>query len=57
MAADSRAVAGTFFYPGRYKKKKESRYMANNKYDKYFLKDPWGVLHPGTDPKAPVYIG
>lgn len=31
--------------------------MANNKYDKYFLKDPWGVLHPGTDPKAPAYIG
>jgi hypothetical protein len=27
------------------------------KYDKYFLKEPWGINHPGTPPDAPVYIG
>jgi hypothetical protein len=27
------------------------------KYDKYFLKEPWGIIHPGTPPDAPVYIG
>jgi hypothetical protein len=31
--------------------------MASKKYGKYFLKEPWGIIHPGTDPKAPVYIG
>ena len=31
--------------------------MAKGKYDKYFLKEPWGVIHPGTPPDAPVYIG
>ena len=31
--------------------------MADTKYDKYFLKEPWGVNHPGSDPDAPVYIG
>ncbi len=37
-------------------KKKEIK-MAKGKYDKYFLKEPWGVIHPGTPPDAPVYIG
>ena len=31
--------------------------MANGKYDKYFLKEPWGIIHPWADPDAPVYIG
>ena len=31
--------------------------MAKGKYDKYFLKEPWGVTFPGTPPDAPVYIG
>jgi hypothetical protein len=31
--------------------------MAKTKYGKYFLKEPWGIIHPGTDPHAPVYIG
>ena len=31
--------------------------MAKGKYDKYFLKEPWGVIHPGTPPYAPVYLG
>ena len=31
--------------------------MAEGKYGKYFLKEPWGIIHPGTPPDAPVYIG
>ena len=31
--------------------------MAGTKYDKYFLKEPWGIIHQGTDPDAPEYIG
>jgi hypothetical protein len=31
--------------------------MAETKYRKYFLKEPWGTIRPGTDPQAPVYIG
>ncbi len=31
--------------------------MAEKKYEKYFLKEPWGIIHPGTPPDAPVYIG
>jgi len=31
--------------------------MSEGKYDKYFLKEPWGVDLPGTPPDAPVYIG
>jgi len=31
--------------------------MAKGKFDKYFLKEPWGIIHPGTPPDAPVYIG
>jgi hypothetical protein len=31
--------------------------MAQGKYDKYFLKEPWGIPLPGADPQAPVYIG
>ena len=31
--------------------------MAKTKYDQYFLKEPWGIIHPGTDPQAPEYIG
>ena len=31
--------------------------MAKTKYGKYFLKEPWGTVHPGTPPDAPVYIG
>jgi len=31
--------------------------MAESKYNQYFLKEPWGIIHPGTDPGAPVYIG
>jgi hypothetical protein len=31
--------------------------MSENKYGKYFLKEPWGIIHPGTPPDAPVYIG
>jgi hypothetical protein len=27
------------------------------KYEKYFLKEPWGIDHPGTPPDAPLYIG
>ncbi|MCX7912356.1 MAG: hypothetical protein N2506_05290 [Dehalococcoidales bacterium] len=27
------------------------------KYEKYFLREPWGIIHPGTPPDAPVYIG
>jgi hypothetical protein len=27
------------------------------KYDKYYKTEPWGVIHPGTPPDAPVYIG
>ena len=31
--------------------------MADLKYEKYFLREPWGIIHPGTPPDAPVYIG
>lgn len=31
--------------------------MAKGKYDKYFLTEPWGIIHPGTPADAPVYIG
>jgi len=31
--------------------------VADLKYEKYFLKEPWGIIHPGTPPDAPVYIG
>ena len=31
--------------------------MAKAKYEKYFLKEPWGIIHPGSDPNAPAYIG
>ena len=31
--------------------------MTDTKYGKYFLREPWGIIHPGTDPQAPVYIG
>ena len=31
--------------------------MTERKYEKYFLKEPWGIIHPGTPPDAPVYIG
>ena len=33
--------------------------MAKGKYDKYFLKEPWGIKLPAADPNphAPVYIG
>jgi hypothetical protein len=31
--------------------------MADTKYGKYFLKEPWGVIHPGTPTDAPPYIG
>jgi hypothetical protein len=31
--------------------------MAQGKYDKYFLKEPWGINLPEADPQAPVYIG
>ena len=31
--------------------------MAESKYDRYFLKKPWGIIHPGSDPDAPAYIG
>ena len=31
--------------------------MAERKYEKYFLKEPWGINHPGTPPDAPAYIG
>jgi hypothetical protein len=31
--------------------------MSDNRYGKYFLKEPWGIIHPGTPPDAPVYIG
>jgi hypothetical protein len=31
--------------------------MAKGKWDKYILKEPWGIIHPGTPPDAPVYIG
>jgi len=31
--------------------------MAKRKYDEYFLKEPWGIIYPGADPQAPVYIG
>ena len=31
--------------------------MSETKYGKYFLKEPWGIIHPGTDPNAPKYIG
>ena len=30
--------------------------MSKTKYDKYFLKEPWGVPK-ADDPGAPVYIG
>jgi hypothetical protein len=30
--------------------------MATKKYEKYFLKEPWGIPHT-PDPTAPVYIG
>ncbi len=39
-------------------KQREEIKMAETKYGKYFLREPWGV--PGTanpDPDAPVYIG
>ena len=28
-----------------------------SKYGKYFLKEPWGINHPGTPPDAPLFIG
>jgi len=31
--------------------------MAESKYGKYFLSEPWGIIHPGTPPGAPKYIG
>ena len=32
--------------------------MTNNKYGKYFLREPWGMpTKSSPDPKAPVYIG
>ena len=32
--------------------------MANNKYGKYFLREPWGIpVRANPDPDAPVYIG
>jgi hypothetical protein len=31
--------------------------MAETKYGKYFLKEPWGVTHSWSEPDAPVYIG
>ena len=31
--------------------------MAETKYGHYFLREPWGIIHPGSDPDAPVYIG
>jgi hypothetical protein len=32
--------------------------MANTKYDKYFLREPWGKPNSAQpDPNAPVYIG
>ena len=31
--------------------------MTQAKYEKYFLREPWGIIHPGTDPQAPTYIG
>jgi len=31
--------------------------MTETKYGKYFLEEPWGIIHPGADPQAPVYIG
>ena len=32
--------------------------MADSKYGKYFLKEPWGIpTRANTDPNAPVYIG
>ena len=31
--------------------------MAESKYKKYFLEEPWGIVHPRTDPNGPVYIG
>jgi hypothetical protein len=31
--------------------------MAKGKYEKCFLREPWGIIHPGTPPDAPVYIG
>ena len=31
--------------------------MSENQYGKYFLKEPWGIIHPGTPSDAPVYIG
>ena len=31
--------------------------MAETKWGKYFLTEPWGIIHPGTPPDAPKYIG
>ncbi len=31
--------------------------MTDTKYGKYFLKEPWGINHPGTPADAPAYIG
>jgi len=32
--------------------------VADNKYGKYFLREPWGIATPGNrDPYQPVYIG
>jgi hypothetical protein len=32
--------------------------MADSKYGKYFLKEPWGIpVRANTDPNAPTYIG
>ena len=31
--------------------------MTETKYGKYFLREPWGIIHPGSDPQAPAYIG
>jgi hypothetical protein len=31
--------------------------MAKGKYDKYFLKEPWGIALPISPPDAPPYIG
>ncbi len=31
--------------------------MQEGKYGKYFLEEPWGVIHPGTPEDAPKYIG
>jgi len=31
--------------------------MTKGKYDKYFLKEPWGKVHQGSPTDAPVFVG